>query len=284
MRLLITRLLVLCSLTSFVAFGAAMYTFTGEQAPSVNNQGPSNFQGVNCDPTNATCVPGTPSFIISSATLVQSAMDPNSWTLTVVTNDPTGGSDGFSALAFGDALFQYGTDSQLQPIYWGLALGSQTVTGSETPGGLYEENLFNGKVQSDYPDVYLTAGQAGYSGGRTNEPVWINTANMSLASTSSSLSVTCYDGTSFVAVPASACNSQYNGYDLYTITDTFEAPSGFLSSGVFSFEVASYVCANGLIIANETPVPEPRWAFLLVPALLLLFGRRLKQSRSAVQQ
>jgi len=65
---------------------------------------------------------------------------------------------------------------------------------------------------------------------------------------------------------------------LYTLTDDFSAPPGFLSTGEFGVQVSSYVCANGYITGTGSfpgePVPEPGTFMLLAPALVML-GRRL---------
>lgn len=300
MRLsLISRFLLSISLTPFAVFASplAVYTFTGEQQPfnpanGDSNQGPSDFLGANCTPgsngpNGGACVLGSPVFNITSATLTQNTA--TNWTLTVVTNAPSPGSgslEGFSPLAFGDALIQYGVDSKGNPVDYGIALGSQTSSSApdstEVAGGLYMVDQFSGQNNYNYPAAYLTASQAGYTGGRASEPVWINANNMSLvsadqgASNAPIFSVTCWNGTTYVSAPAPLCNSQFSGYNLYTISDTFNAPAGFLSSGPFSFEVASYVCANGLIIAST---PEPRALFLIVIPVMFLLGRRLSRSR-----
>jgi hypothetical protein len=298
----ITRLLALSSLALASAFGSAIpvgqsMTLWGLQMPQVppspNNKGPSNFQGTNCTLFQAGCIAaGDPQpYDIFSATITNNGN--NNWTVSVQTNAPVGGAPPtFSSLAFGDALFQSGVDSNGTPIYWGLSLGSYT-NGLSTQGDLYEEKFLPARgstqlVASDYPDVYLTAGQAGYPAGRTNEPVWINNQNMNDVGASTGFGVSCWNGSAFVALPTPTClnggNMGGTGFYLYTITDSFNAPSSFLSGNNFSFEVASYVCANGLIIGSgSSGVPEPRWLFLIVPAFLLL-GRRLAHSRSAVQQ
>ncbi len=300
----VVRLVVLASFALVIAFGSPVpvpsagnsITFNGLQMPSPNI-GPSQFLGTDCTVLQAGCIfNGTPqAYDIFSATLTNHGS--NNWTLSVKTNAPIGGSDGFDPLAFGDALIQSGTDLHGDPIYWGLSLGSYTK-GLSTMGDLYEENFLNpNTVASFYPlggpdpnAVYLDAGTgsggAGYSGGRADEPVWINKNEMSDVGSSSAFSVTCWNGAAFVdpGVSQHNCIAQTGSAYLYTISDTFNAPASFLPTGSnFSFEVASYVCANGLIIGESSPVPEPRWGFLLIPALLLL-GRRLKRSHSVAQQ
>lgn len=63
---------------------------------------------------------------------------------------------------------------------------------------------------------------------------------------------------------------------MYTITDTFTVAPGFSFLGdpdPFDFEVASYVCSNGVILGSSSGVPEPRGLVFIGAALLLLAGR-----------
>ena len=66
---------------------------------------------------------------------------------------------------------------------------------------------------------------------------------------------------------------------LYTVTDEFSAPAGFLSTGNFTIDMSSYVCANGFLTGTGTfVVPEPGTFLLMFPVLLALsLGRRLVQ-------
>jgi hypothetical protein len=76
---------------------------------------------------------------------------------------------------------------------------------------------------------------------------------------------------------------------LYTITDSFSAPAGFLASGDLTVDFSSAICANGFLtgtvdFASVPPpsVPEPGTVFLLIPALAALpFLRRRKKRRLA---
>jgi len=69
---------------------------------------------------------------------------------------------------------------------------------------------------------------------------------------------------------------------LYTITDSFSAPAGFLANGNFTVDFSSAICANGFLtgtadfgIVPPPSVPEPGTIFLLMPALVVLpFLRR----------
>ena len=71
---------------------------------------------------------------------------------------------------------------------------------------------------------------------------------------------------------------------LYQITDTFQAPTDFLSSGDFSIAMSSADCANGYMTGTGnlggggstggSPTPEPGTLLLLAPALLAVGARR----------
>jgi len=214
------------------------------------------------------------------------------WTLKIETNAPLNYSNGtlgaISPLAFGDALIQYGTDPVGQPLYWGISIGSSqtSISGSTltNAGDLYEVAL-NGSpsipstqtAKYSYDSMYLVSGSGGlgFAGGRSAEPVWIDPSKMTDVGSSSGLSIT---PTVCSAQPADASDPLCGiDFKLYTITDTFTAPSNFLSSGVFGFEFSSYVCANGLIIGGT---PEPRAVSLIVLGVLLL-AFRFTRSRKA---
>ncbi len=64
---------------------------------------------------------------------------------------------------------------------------------------------------------------------------------------------------------------------LFTLTDSFNAPAGFLGNGNFSIDFSSFVCANGFLI--EDTVPEPA-TFGLLGAAILLLGVRWTRQRS----
>ena len=303
-RIFLPFLIMCFTLGSTGTFASPIsYTFYGTQRPVPNDSGPSNFNGTNCDPTNAgvglgspplpTCIYGEAIlFQPFSATIAQTAT-PNQWMLTIQTNAPTNYSNGgptINNFAFGDVLIQSGFDPQnpAQPIYWGIAIGSsQTSLNGSTvtnAGHLYKEKLSgNGNVASNYAGVYLTSGTF-FSGGREAEPVWINPTNMKDTHP--------LDPTNALSITPTDCSTQaadkgdpncgvgvHQHYDLYTITDTFNAPSDFLSSGVFGFEFSSFVCANGLIISGT---PEPRAVSLVVLGILFLVSR-VTRSRSKAQ-
>jgi hypothetical protein len=60
---------------------------------------------------------------------------------------------------------------------------------------------------------------------------------------------------------------------LYTLTDVFDAPAGFLGDGKFTVEMSSYVCGNGFI-DSPPDAPEPG-TIVLLSSVFLLLGVRL---------
>jgi len=218
---------------------------------------------------------------------------------------------------FGDALIQYGKDQNGEPFNYGLAIGSSQADNNTTvpsnltaPGALYKVTQnFDGSARYTYnsspgslPEMYLVAGSGigaysapsfggpyglNLSGGRAGEPVWINPDDMNKISSTSGLNIQLNACSASVQTSLGVFGTPDLGdpncggvYGLYTITDTFTAPVGFLSSGVFSFEFSSFLCANGLIIASSSSVPEPRTVSLLMLCILLL-AARITRSRKA---
>jgi hypothetical protein len=222
---------------------------------------------------------------------------------------------------FGDALIQYGMDQNGQPVNWGLGIGSSMADNNTTlpsqittAGALYDVNKnFDGSVRYTYnsspssqPEMYLVAGIGigaytppspggpfglNMAGGRSNEPVWINPDDMTQVVGASSLGIakgncgdTVQTASGVFGTPDSGALGCGSTYALYTITDAFTAPVGFLSTGVFSFEFSSFLCANGLIIGNSgsSGVPEPRTVSFLVVGMLLLVSRLTRLRKAQV--
>ena len=154
---------------------------------------------------------------------------------------------------------------------------------STTQGDLYEvAHAGNGSTSVSYDAMYLTPIQLAVSSyGRGAEPIWINSgpANgqahaMTDVGGSSGFNIAT-PGCAAQAVDAADPNCGLD-FQLYTITDTFAAPAAFsamMASGVFSLEFSSFVCANGLIIASPSSVPEPRTVSLILLGVLLLAGQ-----------
>lgn len=278
----LVRLLVLISVSSLAAFGSSVsYTFNGMQEPSGNPLGPSNFQGTTCSPSASGCIEGTAPlgpygpggttaylYEFDGPVTLSYSSSTGMWTLNYSVFTPYSGIEGFSSLAFGDPLISYNGTNYALAVGSALdpALGNDGYP-TDTAGDLYVA-----KSGYQYPDSmdaycdpstcpYLTPGDlpGGFPGGRVDEPVWVDPNNMNVAGTGS-LTYSCASSNGVVC-------TNYNGAALYTINDTFNAPTGFLSSGIFSIEISSYVCANGLIIGS---VPEPRGLFLIIPVILLL--------------
>jgi len=256
-------------------------------------------------PYSSSCVPGEEippatgvPYTIQSITLANTSG--NNWTLTIQENAPFSLGSYQNPTAFGDFLIDsnpQGDANQGNDLYYGIVLGgtcgdtggfsnniANTTCGtynghnSLTAGGLYQDPLFNPANPNSgphdaYPGMYQTAGAVGLADGfstsRSSEPVWVDGTKMGVPTGASVTSFT---------VSRGAVSSD-NTYALYTITDNFVAPAGFLSNGNFSIDVSSYVCANWLALGPPTAVPEPRALFLLILPLMFFLGRRLNRSR-----
>jgi hypothetical protein len=71
---------------------------------------------------------------------------------------------------------------------------------------------------------------------------------------------------------------------LYTLTETFTAPPGFLLNGDFDLIASSFICANGLITGsgNDGPVvPEASTLSGVIAGLVLCYGFLRFRSRTA---
>jgi len=331
LRLVSASLLLLLSMGAVASASSVTYSFFGPEQP-VPNTGPSDFKGNPCDPSTAGCIfnASVPKEFVPFSAILTGDPTGTTWTLTIQTNSPNSYVDAQNHGAtpipaiFGDALIQWGTDPNGEPVNWGVAIGSSESDPNTTlpsqitsAGALYQVNKnFNNTVKYTYdsaigsqPEMYLVAGagngpyvpgQTGgpfglnLSGSRVNEPVWINPNDMTAVSSSgNSLTITPQLCGSTVQTAPGVFSTPDAGdpncgasalYSLYTITDTFTAPVGFLSSGVFSFEFSSFICDNGLIIGSQV-VPEPRSiSFLLIGAMLLAGGvRRWRKAQNISQ-
>lgn len=280
------------------------YTFFGTEqpAPPAPNTGPSNFNGVACDPLNPNppiCIPVSGDARAYQPFYVKLSGDTSTgiFNLEIQTNAPLNYGTGASTLAFGDVLLKGGGNPG-DPLYWGISVGSgQTEPGSSnlpsastTQGDLYEvAHAGNGSTLISYDAMYLTPSSPGVnpsfamasSYGRGAEPIWINPGPvngqahaMGDVGGSTAFNIAT-PGCAAQAVDAADLNCGID-FKLYTITDTFAAPAAFsnmLASGVFSLEFSSFVCANGLIIASPSSVPEPRAVSLILLGVLLLAGQ-----------
>ena len=103
---------------------------------------------------------------------------------------------------------------------------------------------------------------------RQNTPVWINPGGVLEGM-----------GTVNVTTTGNGTTSA-----MYTIALQFSAPSNFLSTGTFTLDFSSYICANGLLIGTgsfmPSGAPEPGTFALAIPAVLFL-GFRLRRRLKA---
>jgi len=283
MRLAV-KLVMALGVTSLTVFGSSFtVTFNGPDLspnePSASSSFPT-YEGACASVSTPGCIitgggiSNPIAFDPVSATITETA--PGQWTYTEVTYTPNQLSEAggtFPAGAFGDALFE---DTSTK-TYWGLALDT-TYDGLTTPGGLYYEG-------TNYANAYLLPSAVGASGGA--DPVLLAAVNNSgaglpgLASSSNTFNVVtnaCYDSNgNLLGSSASACVNPIalnpTGWSEYTITDTFTVGAGYNFIGTnpdsFDFEVASYICSNGVILGA---VPEPRGVVFMGAALLLLAG------------
>lgn len=297
MRLAVKLLAVLC-IASLVAVAAPVFSVTFNGPNLSPNEGGSSF------PTNegACASVSTPGCIISGSsppiafdpvTVTITENTPGNWSYTETTYTPNSLAT-FGPQAFGDALF---LDTKTN-TYWGVSLDSNLDL--LTQGDLY----YAGTVAEGLSSAFVTPNVLGYTTGG-NDPVLINNGNANannigggllpgLAGTSSSFGIVtnaCFDSsgnllggnTNLTVNATSTCapfisNPAYGqGYSEYTITDTFNVNSPYAFLGAtdpFEFEVASYVCSNGVILGSSTgaTVPEPRGVVFMGAALLLLAG------------
>jgi len=304
MRLAV-KLVVVLGVTSLTVFGSS-FTFSGPDAYATNPAYSTSFPTTTglCNPTSAGCIKysgGDPTeYVPLSATITVTG---TTLQFSETTFAPTSYS-GYGPNAFGDALFQWTPSGSSTPTYWGISLG--VANGTDLSGqpagsaidGLTLGDLYEGSSLSNYQNIYLFSNNTppGVVGGTA--PVLLNQTNLVDDSnrndqnygsplalgTTTSFSICDSAGCTVGSGPlAPACTDMFgtsstcSGFDLWTITDDITlsgAGLNFLSNGSFAFEVASYVCANGLIIGNSSAssVPEPRGVVFMGAALLLLAG------------
>jgi len=230
-------------------------------------------------PTNPNCVLGGDigSFGIYGVQLTQPTNSALPWTLTIETNYPlcvpgTPGCTLQHTIATPGNLIPPAPYGASGPVFsisdflinwnntdYGVVLAQHVNNGNLVGDGYLAGNLY--QAPNSQPDE--VAATSLVSPARTNTNVWLAPGGTLLGPGSVSV-VSGGNGT-----PAA-----------YTITDTFFAPAGFLSTGTFSIFASSYVCANSEIIGTGTfvggsngGVPEPGTFWLCLP-ILLLFGRR----------
>jgi len=255
------KLLVVFAATAMLSFATPTYNFSGPTTPT----------GVPCMASDPTCVIGSASlYAIYGAQLTQNTA--TTWTLSIETNYP--------ATITGNVIptAQWGVDLQFYSISdflinwngndYGIVLSQHIKAGntvdSYVGGDLYQApNTSPDLIVSGTNNVVLSPGVLP-SSPRPNQPVWLAPGGTQL-------------GTGTVTV----ANTGSGTPAAYTITDQFSAPANFLSTGSFTIDASSWVCANGVIVGTGTvggtggQTPEPGTFLLSLPALLLLFlGRR----------
>ena len=277
MRLAVKLALVLC-ITSLAAVATPLFsvTFTGpDYSPNEASASSSfpTYEG-SCPPLAiSNCIIGdnTTAFTPVSATITQNSA--GNWTYTETTYSPNS-YGGFGAGAFGDALF-YDTKNG---TYWGISLDSLDGTVQGTTALVQGDLYYTGTV---YGNSYLGPQAIGGA-----DPVLINALNAgagvpAVAGTpvTSGYSVTtlgCFTNAN-ISENCSFQSVDPSGYAEYTITDHFTLNGSYAFLGdpdPFEFEVASYVCSNGVILGSSTgsTVPEPRGVVFIGAGLLLLAG------------
>jgi hypothetical protein len=252
--------LALCTLPTF----ASSYVFTSPSCPA---------------PADPSCIFGDPlQFKVFGAVITSpTASDPN-WELSIQTNYLTTiagsgagtvspGTFDFAGFPFtqgphglfsvGDFLItwdgnQYGV--ALSP-HDGLQVGSLY----QVPSFLTAADVMNDPLTGQL--IAPTGPVLPYAAHRSDIPVWLGPGGTVLGG-----------GTLSGAKTGDGVNSA-----LFTLTDSFSAPAGFLGDGNFSVDFSSFVCANGFLI--EDTVPEPG-TFGLLGAAILLVGVRWARQRS----
>jgi hypothetical protein len=265
------------------ALAAAALLAASAHASTITFSGPENTSGAPCTPGTEGCVIGTLSdYTIFGASLTQPATPTGDWVLTIDTNYPAtipNNSTSIPTATWPADGAQYSISDFLitwQGNDYGIVLSphvqaSVAVDPAYQAGGLYEVPGFRFSQSTD-----LQNGQTGVlstGSPRPSEPVWIDPGGTQLGSGS-------------VLVNTTGGNGTTTGAE-YQITVDFTAPSDFLSTGDFSIQMSSFVCANGLLIgsgdfgsgSSTQAVPEPRTFLLVLPLLLLAVLARQRAIR-----
>ena len=265
---LIAKLTCIPLLTALAALGSTI-SFIGPTTPT----------GTPCSVADPQCVIGGLPYAIFGAQLTQPTGSSNLWALTIETNYPTLISGNIIPPAqWGVDLLDYSIGDFM--IHWNgndyaLVL-AQHIKASNPVDNYAAGNLYQApNVSPDFvPSGTNTTlfGTAGILPGssRPNAPVWLAAGGTLIG-----------NGTITVANNGSGTPAQY------TITDTFTAFPGFLSTGDFSVSIASQSCANGMIVGGGgnfvggSSVPEPSTIYLFPAALELVLLARISWVRKA---
>jgi hypothetical protein len=219
------------------------------------------FQG-SFDPTNGSVVGPFADFALQDVSLKTPSTSGGDWTITIHTNYGAGlpGPPGdvipdFGSYAASDFLIFWNGG------FYGIVLHSHD---GYVAGNLYQAAGFQ------------TAGQV--RGDPSPEPpesldVWIDGGG-SLIGTGTVSAAPYGDGITQA---------------LYTITDTFQAPAGFLLGGDFVIQMSSADCANGyvtgqglLLAGPPTDTPEPEAVWLFATVVLIACWRLRKAQRRII--
>jgi len=203
----------------------------------------------------AMCKPGTSGCSLSGTIIPGSVIPPGQW------------SDG-SYNSISDFLINWNNQDYAVVLAPHIQAGSSVA--SYVAGNLYQApNTQFDEVYSGIPNDFGAPGVLTGSPER-DLPVWIAAGGALLGA-----------GTVSVALGGNGTPA------MYTITDQFSAPDGFLATGDFTAIASTYPCANGIGAGtgsfaggNMGGVPEPGTFVLVAPALVLFwFGRRLFRER-----
>jgi hypothetical protein len=237
------------------AFGSTTF-FVGPQLPD----------GTVCSPAQVGCINGDPSLyeIFGASLTTPTATNPD-FVLVIQTNYSAPITTPGSAVP--TAI--WGVDGQPYSISDFLINWNGGSYGVIVSPHVEAGVAVDGYVAGDLYQAagFQTSGSVIPNSPRPNEDVWLQGGG-TLQSTS--------PGSVSVATTGDGITSA-----MYSITVQFSAPADFLSTGVFTIDDSSFVCANGILTGAGTPgVPEPGTIFLIGPALLLLslFVRRHRRA------
>ena len=257
---LLSRLLATVALTAVVSFGSTG-SFSGPTTPT----------GLICSVADPQCVIGGVQYAIFGAQLTEPPNGSNLWTLQIETNYPaliTGNiippaQWGVDLLNYSIGDFMIHWNGQDFAIVLGQHIKASNPVDSYVPGNLYQAP----NTSPDFVPSGTNTTLFGTTGilpdsPRPNFPIWIANGGTQV-------------GTGMVTV----LNTGSGTPAQYTIIDTFTAFPGFLQTGDFTISMASWSCANGVIVGPGTFVPEPATFFLVLPVLALPLVSRLRGVR-----
>ena len=250
--------LALCTLPTF----AASYVFASPSCPA---------------PADPSCIFGDPlQFKVFGAVLSSPTVSDPNWELSIQTNYITtiagsgAGTVSPGTFDFAGSPFTQGSHGLFSIgdflITWdgnqyGVAMsphdGLQVGSLYQVPSFLTAADVMNDPLTGQL--IAPTGPVLPYAAHRSDIPVWLGPGGTVLGG-----------GTLSGAKTGDGVNAA-----LFTLTDSFSAPAGFLGDGNFSIDFSSFVCANGFLI--DDTVPEPATFGLFGAAILFLGVRRARQ-------